>query len=58
MTEGQTLTPPNDCENTKQRKSINIEELENGFTVSASFRTKFVATDIEEVITLVRDALK
>ena len=43
---------------TERKKEITIEEVENGFVVRSSFRTRFVATNLEEAITLVRDALK
>ena len=67
MTEGQTLTPPNDCEEcddcgigrTKMKKQIvRIQEVENGYTVSSNYNNEFVAMSLEEAIILVRDALK
>lgn len=61
MTEGQTLTPPSDCGigRTKMKKQIvRIQEVENGFTVSSNYNSEFVATNLEEAITLARDALK
>ena len=54
----------NDCsecsikEEQSKAKYIEIKEARNGYTVRSGYRNEWVAMNIEEVITLVRDGLK
>ena len=42
----------------RKKQIIRIQEVENGYTVSSNYSNEFVAMNLEEAITLVRNALE
>lgn len=51
---------PETCDDKEEAelKQINIKEVRNGFTIRCGYKNEFIATNVEELITLLRDALK
>ncbi len=60
MNEGIQEACPETCDSEAETRLRNIEikKVRNGFTIRNGYRNEFIATNIEEVVTLLRDILK